>query len=237
MWMVATFNRDVQIYKFSILWTVEFDIKPIFFYSFYGDFLFCFGVGLVSLRLLLWKIKRFSTVKNRSNFDTFPNPEKYLVELNKIFFFYADYCSHFQSWRYWSKSLTSKKLYPAKRCKSWRDFKSGRCDNNPTNFMGYNSLPIEGVFFNEIKANRSYFQGVNAEIYNYVASSFNNRSTIAQFLKKLNVLLWGKAVEKNKTIAMKRNKRIWKKKSKKKKKEKEGKVCSWRFIASEQKWM
>lgn len=107
------------------------------------------------------------------------------------FFSLADYCSHFQSFRYWSESLVSEKLYPATSCRSWSDFKSGRCDNNPTNYMGYAAVPaLRGVFHIETAAKRNLFQGLNSEILNYVFASFVKRSEIAKFVKKLGYSLW-----------------------------------------------
>lgn len=111
-----------------------------------------------------------------------------------IFFFLfsdtLDYCSHFQTFRYWSKSLTQKRAFPAKRCRSWNDFKSGRCNNNPTNYMGYDADPtLKGVFFNEIITRRNLFEDANAPIFDYIATSFVKRSDIAKLLKRFGVRL------------------------------------------------
>lgn len=98
---------------------------------------------------------------------------------------FTDYCSHFQSFRYWSESLVRKKLYPSKSCRNWSDFKRRRCDNNPTNYMGYDAVAsLEGVFFIETKAKKRLFQDVNSNVLKYVFSSFLERSDIAKVLKK-----------------------------------------------------
>jgi Lipase len=102
--------------------------------------------------------------------------------------FLLDYCSHFAAYRYWALSLLSEKLYPAKQCSSWKDFKSRKCDKNPTNFMGYDAMKLPGgIFFNVIEAVGNLFQDENAKVFNYIGVSFEKRSGILKFLKILGI--------------------------------------------------
>lgn len=41
-----------------------------------------------------------------------------------------DLCSHRRSWWFWAESVASRKdkSFPAIKCKSYNDFKSGRCE-------------------------------------------------------------------------------------------------------------
>lgn len=56
--------------------------------------------------------------------------------------------------------------------------------------MGYDALPgLRGVFFNEILSKRSLFEDHNAEIFNYVGTSFVKRSDIAKLLKQFGISL------------------------------------------------
>lgn len=112
-----------------------------------------------------------------------------LGTLNALFFYYlftllsADYCSHSQAYRYWSESLVWQKVFPARSCRSWNDFKSRRCDNNPINYMGYDAHPgVQGVFFIEIIANKIIYQDFNAPGYDYYLTSFIRRSGIGKLL-------------------------------------------------------
>lgn len=99
---------------------------------------------------------------------------------------HTDYCSHYQSFRYWSESLVSRKVYPAKSCNSWSDFKSHRCDNNPTNYMGYDAIPsLQGVFFNEIMSDRSVVEELNNEAFYHIGSSFVERSDLTKLITKV----------------------------------------------------
>ncbi|KAG5669190.1 hypothetical protein PVAND_017084 [Polypedilum vanderplanki] len=48
-------------------------------------------------------------------------------------------CSHHRSWRYWAESVASKdgeQNFPAVKCTSWSDFKTGRCDEDNFTYMG-----------------------------------------------------------------------------------------------------
>lgn len=119
------------------------------------------------------------------------------VDFNRKFtilflFSHSDYCSHFQAFRFWAKSLISERVYPAKQCSSWKNFKSRRCEKNPTNFMGFAAQPNHpGVFYNDIESDENLFQDENARIYEYFGVSFNKRSTISKFLRKLGIdLSW-----------------------------------------------
>lgn len=102
----------------------------------------------------------------------------------------ADYCSHWQAYRYWSETLVWRRVFPARSCRSWNDFKSGRCDNNPTNYMGYDAHPgVQGVFFIDIIAKKIIFQYPNAPVYEYLRKSFIRRSGIGKRLRSFGIRL------------------------------------------------
>lgn len=104
----------------------------------------------------------------------------------------SDFCSHHQAYFFWSESLLRKNFFPSKSCENWRDFKNSRCDNNPTNYMGFDADPgLRGVFFNEISG-RTRMQALfpNYNIHGFMLNSFVDRSDAAKLLKKLSKANW-----------------------------------------------
>lgn len=55
--------------------------------------------------------------------------------------------------------------------------------------MGYDAMPErQGVFYNEIKSSRNLFEDKNAKVFDYIGTSFEQRSGIAKLLKKFGIL-------------------------------------------------
>ncbi|CAO1426301.1 unnamed protein product, partial [Diamesa serratosioi] len=103
-----------------------------------------------------------------------------LNDLNSI----LDYCSHFHSWRYWSKSLnpTERYVFPSRKCGNWDDFVAGNCDTNNINFMGYNASPkYPGVYFIKLSTTKDFT--ATKEFYHYVTTSLINRFDLIDLRK------------------------------------------------------
>jgi hypothetical protein len=97
-------------------------------------------------------------------------------------------CSHQTSYRLWSESLLYRKRYPAKLCRTWEDFKSRRCDYNPTNYMGFDAIRgLEGTFFNQIRTEPNAYAAVNIKpnFVEYVLTGLVERNDFSRHFKRL----------------------------------------------------
>lgn len=63
---------------------------------------------------------------------------------------FADFCSHFRSWEYFSESVRSVNLksFESVSCASWDNFTKNQCGRAKTNYMGINADPHQtGNFY------------------------------------------------------------------------------------------
>lgn len=91
------------------------------------------------------------------------------MEIKKILFVIISvWCSHQNAVRYYTDTLNPKfsKIYPSYQCTNWKDFKQGKCQNNPINYMGIDASPhVRGKFYIDIKTQESHD---SLELYNFV---------------------------------------------------------------------
>lgn len=58
-------------------------------------------------------------------------------------------------------------------CPSWKNFKSGMCENNQINYMGFDASPdITGKFYIDIKTEESHD---SLELYNFILGRVGKR--------------------------------------------------------------
>lgn len=81
----------------------------------------------------------------------------------------VDLCSHQRSWRFWAESVENKneKSFPAIKCKSWKDFRTGKFDaTKDLTYMGIDCpMNATGNCFLQTNAETPYSRGMQGIIY------------------------------------------------------------------------
>lgn len=75
-----------------------------------------------------------------------------------------DLCSHRRSWFFWAESVANKeeKSFPALKCKSWDNFKEGKCDEDaPIAYMGIDCpLDVSGDYYLQTNGETPFSKGM-----------------------------------------------------------------------------
>jgi hypothetical protein len=80
-----------------------------------------------------------------------------------------DLCSHRRSWYFWAESVAAKneKSFHSVRCKSWDQFKEGKCDEDaPVAYMGIDCpMNVSGDYYLQTHGTAPYSKGSSGTVY------------------------------------------------------------------------